>query len=89
VFCSAQVPLINVGLLLPGGLSKLAPAGDTVYHLLLLVEACVPAAVTLLVVCGRIYPDIRPLSKMLFWQYVASLITLPAFLIWFMSILQL
>eukprot|EP00775_Hariotina_reticulata_P000388 gene388-633_t len=43
------VPLINVGLLLPGGLMKLAPAGDTVYHLLLLVEACVPAAVTLLV----------------------------------------
>lgn len=83
------VPLINVVLLRNAGLATLVPASDTVYQLLLLVEGAVPAAVTLLVVCSRVYPDIRPLSKMLFWQYVASLITLPAFLVWFMYLLDI
>lgn len=83
------VPLINIALVHTAGLATLVPASDKVYQLLLLVEAAVPAAVTLLVVCGRVYPDIRPLSKMLFWQYVASLFTLPAFLVWFMYVLDL
>jgi predicted permease len=83
------VPLINVALIRTAGMHRLVPAEDKVYQLLLLVEAAVPAAVTLLVVCGRVYPDIRPLSQMLFWQYVASLVTLPAFLVWFMYMLDL
>eukprot|EP00878_Enallax_costatus_P013997 GHUV01014637.1.p1 GENE.GHUV01014637.1~~GHUV01014637.1.p1 ORF type:complete len:177 (+),score=53.68 GHUV01014637.1:333-863(+) len=83
------VPMVNIALLHNAGLARLAPSADKVYQLLLLVEAAVPAAVTLLVVCGRVYPDIRPLSKMLFWQYVASLLTLPAFLVWFMYMLDL
>lgn len=83
------VPLINIAFLRDAGLATLVPANDKVYQLLLLVEAAVPAAVTLLVVCGRVYPDIRPLSNILFWQYVASLITLPAFLVWFMYMLEL
>ncbi|KAF8069618.1 PILS2 [Scenedesmus sp. PABB004] len=74
------VPLLNVAVVRAAGLHRLVPGDDTVYQLLLLVESAVPAAVTLLVVCGRVYPDIRPLSRILFWQYVASLITLPAFL---------
>lgn len=87
--CMLQVPLVNIGLIRRAGISSLVPATDTVYQLLLLVEAAVPAAVTLLVVCGRVYPDIRPLSQMLFWQYVASLLTLPCFLVWFMYMLEL
>jgi predicted permease len=87
--CCCQVPLVNVALIRTAGLHRLVPAEDRVYQLLLLVEAAVPAAVTLLVVCGRVYPDIRPLSQMLFWQYVASLVTLPAFLVWFMYMLDL
>ncbi|KAF6251982.1 auxin efflux carrier [Scenedesmus sp. NREL 46B-D3] len=83
------VPLLNVALIRTAGMHTLVPAEDKVYQLLLLVEAAVPAAVTLLVVCGRVYPDIRPLSQMLFWQYVASLVTLPAFLVWFMYMLDL
>lgn len=84
-----QVPLINVALLQVAGLARLVPATDEVYQLLMLVEASVPAAVTLLVVCSRVYPDIRPLSSMLFWQYVASLFTLPAFLVWYLYMLEL
>lgn len=84
-----QVPLVNIALLRLGGLSKLVPQTDKVYQLLMLVEAAVPAAVTLLVVCSRVYPDIRPLSSMLFWQYVASLFTLPAFLVWYLYMLEL
>lgn len=87
--CLLQVPLANVALLRLGGLSKLVPAEDTVYQLLMLIEAAVPAAVTLLVCCSRVYPDIRPLSSILFWQYVASLFTLPAFLVWFLYMLEL
>lgn len=90
VVCTVlQVPLINVALLRVAGLARLVPATDTVYQLLMLVEASVPAAVTLLVVCSRVYPDIRPLSSMLFWQYVASLFTLPAFLVWYLYMLEL
>jgi hypothetical protein len=87
--CWRQVPLLNVALIRAAGMHSLVPAEDKVYQLLLLVEAAVPAAVTLLVVCGRVYPDIRPLSQMLFWQYVASLLTLPAFLVWFIYMLDL
>ncbi|WIA30003.1 hypothetical protein OEZ86_000100 [Tetradesmus obliquus] len=83
------VPLMNVAIIRTAGMHTLVPPEDKVYQLLLLVEAAVPAAVTLLVVCGRVYPDIRPLSQMLFWQYVASLVTLPAFLVWFMYMLEL
>jgi hypothetical protein len=89
LLCCCQVPLMNVALIRTAGMHSLVPAEDKVYQLLLLVEAAVPAAVTLLVVCGRVYPDIRPLSQMLFWQYVASLVTLPAFLVWFMYMLDL
>jgi predicted permease len=84
-----QVPLVNIALLRLAGLSRLVPAEDAVYQLLMLVEGTVPAAVTLLVVCSRVYPDIRPLSSMLFWQYVASLFTLPAFLVWYLYMLEL
>lgn len=84
-----QVPLVNIALLRLAGLSRLVPAEDAVYQLLMLVEGTVPAAVTLLVVCSRVYPDIRPLSSMLFWQYVASLFTLPAFLVWYLYMLDL
>eukprot|EP00879_Flechtneria_rotunda_P013013 GHRR01013588.1.p1 GENE.GHRR01013588.1~~GHRR01013588.1.p1 ORF type:complete len:380 (+),score=161.84 GHRR01013588.1:68-1141(+) len=84
-----MVPLINIALLHHAGIARLAPEGDKVYQLLLLVQAAVPAAVTLLVVCSRCYPDVRPLSRILFWQYVASLFTLPPFLIWYMQMLQL
>jgi predicted permease len=56
-----------------------------VYKLVVLLEAAVPGAVTLLVVCMRVYPDIAPLSQMLFWQYVASAVTLPLMLIWFLG----
>jgi predicted permease len=84
-----QVPLVNIALLRLAGLSRLVPADDAVYQLLMLVEGTVPAAVTLLVVCSRVYPDIRPLSSMLFWQYVASLFTLPAFLVWYLYMLEL
>lgn len=80
---------MNVGLLRTAGLSRLVPETDSVYQLLMLVEASVPAAVTLLVVCSRVYPDIRPLSSMLFWQYVASLFTLPVFLVWYLNMLEL
>lgn len=83
------MPLANVALLRLGGLASLVPASDSVYQLLMLVEATVPAAVTLLVVCSRVYPDIRPLSSMLFWQYVVSLFTLPAFLVWYLYMLEL
>jgi predicted permease len=72
-----------------GGLRALAPPGDDVYALLLLVEAAVPAAVTLLVACGRVYPDTRPLGRMLLWQYLASLVTLPGWLLLFMHLLRL
>lgn len=81
------VPLANVALLRRAGLAALVPPGDTVYQLLMLVEGAVPAAVTLLVTCSRVYPDIRPLARILWWQYVASLLTLPAFLVWFLWLL--
>ena len=84
-----QVPLVNIAIVRLGGFGRLVPADDTVYQLLLLVESAVPAAVTLLVVCGRVYPDSSPLSSILFWQYCASLVTLPAFLVWFLDMLQL
>lgn len=83
------MPLINLALLRAAGLARLVPATDSVYQLLMLVQATVPAAVTLLVTCSRIYPDIRPLSSMLFWQYVASLFTLPVFLVWYLYMLDL
>lgn len=86
---SPQVPLINMAIVRNAGFGRLAPEGDTVYQLLLLVESAVPAAVTLLVVCGRVYPDSSPLSGILFWQYCASLVTLPAFLVWFLDMLGL
>lgn len=88
-FLLLQVPLANIALLRLGGVSTLVPADDTVYQLLMLVEASVPAAVTLLVCCSRVYPDIRPLSSMLFWQYVASLFTLPALLVWYLYMLDI
>lgn len=83
------MPLINVALVRNAGLGTLVPSSDKVYQLLLLVEGAVPAAVTLLVVCARVYPDISALSKMLFWQYVVSLFTLPVFLVWFMQMLDI
>jgi predicted permease len=83
------VPLINVVLLRTAGFSTLAPTGDSVYQFLMLVQGAVPGAVALLIVCSRVYPDVRPLSQMLFWQYVLSLFTLPAFMVWFLSMLGL
>jgi predicted permease len=70
-------------------MATLVPATDSVYQLLMLIQGAVPAAVSLLVTCSRVYPDIRPLSRILFWQYVASLVTLPAFLVWFLAQLEL
>ena len=40
-----------------------------------------------MVVCSRIYPDVRPLSKLLAWQYAASMVTMPVLLVWFLSII--
>lgn len=84
-----QLPLVNLALLQAAGLARLVHSTDSVYQLLMMVPATVPAAVTLLVTCGRVYQDIRPLSSILFWQYVASLFTLPVFLVWYLHILRL
>lgn len=83
------MPLLSIALLRLAGMATLVPATDSVYQLLMLVQGAVPAAVTILVTCSRVYPDIRVLSRMLFWQYVCALVTLPAFLVWFLYMLQL
>ena len=46
-----------------------------------------PASVTLMVVCSRIYPDVRPLSKLLAWQYAASMVTMPAMIVYFLTLI--
>jgi predicted permease len=83
-----QVPLVNVALLQQHVMGWLLPPGDPVYRFVLLLEGAVPGAVTLLVVCMRVYPDIAPLSKILFWQYVAAVITLPCMLVWFIGLVE-
>lgn len=82
------MPLVNVALLQQHVMGWLLPPGDPVYRLVLLLEGAVPGAVTLLVVCMRVYPDIAPLSKILFWQYVAAVITLPCMLVWFIGLVE-